>query len=410
MRLIKIIKTFQFEEENRNSLTLGSKTRLNPTEFYLELIAVSGAYPLDSDLQVKTWVANPTSVKAWLGFQVSVTHFSAEGVTQTSLGFRLSNGTNEYWWNGAAWEVNTSDWNTEAEIATNIGTFSVTERKIQVVINLKTLDVAMSPLVHSVKVLYEGAIEFTEDLIYRSLIPLLRDQIRPKGRFHYEMPVTASTISLVGITTPYNIVDVDSVFDQDNDPDHLIDLFSSYNPTTKIVALTGAVTTGTVVHVTFLWEPEVAVTTSQDFDEIEKVPAIVLDDINLIESTEMSQNDSVLNLATGAGWKVKAPLRGDLEVVMRMITDKGVDLFRLADEVKRFFMNNQVLRSVGLDEDYRLWLLNEYDGNTTANKGGIHSARLTFRVVDALFYGKEAEEAFGIESFIFSGDMNTTVS
>ncbi|RLE17970.1 MAG: hypothetical protein DRJ65_22020, partial [Acidobacteria bacterium] len=120
--------------------------------------------------------------------------------------------------------------------------------------------------------------------------------------------------------------------------------------------------------------------------------------------------DSVLNLATGAGWKVKAPLRGDLEVVMRMITDKGVDLFRLADEVKRFFMNNQVLRSVGLDEDYRLWLLNEYDGNTTANKGGIHSARLTFRVVDALFYGKEAEEAFGIESFIFSGDMNTTVS
>ena len=410
MRLTKIIKEFRFEEDNRSKLTLGSKTRLNPTQFYLQLVAVLGVYPLDADLQVKTWVANPTAVKEWLGFQVSVTHFSVEGVVQTSLGFRLSDGTSEYWWNGAAWAVNTTDWNTEEEIATNIPTFAVTEKKIQVVINLKTLDATLSPLVHSVKVLYEGEVEFTEDLIYRSLVPLLREQIRPKGRFRYVMPADSSTFSLADITTPYNIVDVDSVFDQDSDPDHFTDLFSSYDASTQVVTLTGPLLTGTVVHVSFLWEPEVAVTTSQDFDEIEKVPAIILDDINLIESTEMSQDDHVLNLATGAGWKVKAPLRGDLEVVMRMITDKGIDLLRLADEAKRFFMNNQVLRSVGLDADYRLWLLNEYDGSTTANKGDIHSARLTFRVVDALFYGKEAEVAYAIERFTFSGDMNTIIS
>ena len=41
-------------------------------------------------------------------------------VAITGAGYRLTDGTDEYWHNGASWEVNTTDWNTEEEVAAEI--------------------------------------------------------------------------------------------------------------------------------------------------------------------------------------------------------------------------------------------------------------------------------------------------
>jgi len=410
MRLRKIIKSFLFTEDKRSDLTLGAKTRLDPVAHCLALeLDSSGSYSTDADLNIKTWVANPTSVKQWSGFEVRVTHPKIDGQIFTSLGFRLSDGINQRWWNGASWVIDTAHWNTEAEVAANISSFPATNLKLQVVINLKTTDVRITPLVYEVKVLYKSDIEFQEDIVYRSLVPLLKSEIRPRGRHQFVMLATGSTIDLdddYPIETPYNVVDIDAVFNHTDDPLHLTDLFSSFNSTTQIITLGSSISKDKQVWVDFLWEPEVAVTTSQDYSEVEKVPSIVLDDINLVDARDLPLGGSVVNKNAGTGVKISAPLRGDLDILMHMICDKSIDLMRLADEVKRFFANNSSLRSVGLDEKYRLWLLSEFDMTTAANREDIRSGRLRFRIVGVLFYERDAEDIYTVKKLHLTGDMD----
>jgi len=416
MKTTKLIKTFAFEEENRSRIVLGTGARLNPTSGFNRLQLAGEAFSTDPDIFAKTWVTDPTTVQQWIGFEVIADHFKDEaGVVVTSLGFRLSDGTDEYFWNGSTWEVNAVDWNTEAEVAANIASFFpgvVQARKLQVVINLKTTNAAFSPYVYAVKVLYESTIEFQDDLIYRSLVPLIRSGLQPISRFMIQLEAAASTVDLKNdykLETPYNVTGIDSVFNHTNDPEHLTDVFDSFDVGTQVITLTGAQAAGDVLFIRFVYEPEVAVTTSQDYTEIEKVPSIILDDINLIGASKLGQDDHVLNRATGEGWKIPAPLQGNLEVLLHLITDKGVDHQRLADEIKRFFANNPTIKSVGMDERFRLFLIDEFDMTTPANSGDLHTGRIRFRIENALFFVEDSKPIFGVKRFVMDGNMNATV-
>lgn len=413
MRLQKLIKEFRFAEDVRSRLTFGADIRLNPERHWLQLKEdANGYYPLTADLQVETWVANPKSVKQWLGFDVEVLHTKVDTVQVTSLGFKITDGTTVRYWGGAAWlTAGASDWNTEEEVAANIDTYPVAERKLGVIINLKTTNKLATPRVRAVKVLYGSDVEFQEDILYRSLVPAIRSGVRPRGRLVFAAAATTDTFDLddLGIETPYSVVDVDAAFNHTDDPNHLDDLLSSYNPTTKEVVLSASIAAGKSVWIDFLWEPEVAVTTSQDYSEVERVPAIVLDDVNLIDASVRGQDDGVVNRADGTAVTLPAPLVGDLEVLAHLITDKGVDLQRLATELKRFFENNPLLTSVGTDEQYRLWVVDEFDMTTAANRGDIQTGRLRFRVVGVRYYLRDAVDGYAVKKFHLSGDMNVTI-
>lgn len=414
MRLKKLIKELCFEESVRSKITLGADTRLHPESSWLQLLAdINGAYPTTDDLTVKTWVTNPQSVRQWLGFEADVAHTEIDGSVVTSVKFRLGDGTSEFYWDGGAWSAaGASDWNTEEEIADNISDFPATERKIQVVINLKSTSTAATPLVTRIKILYASDIEFQEDLIYRSLVRLLRNEIRVKGRHVITLSSATDTIDLADtypIETPYNIRSIDGVFNHTDDSEHWTDLFSSYNPTTKVITLSSTVAAGKVVWIDFLWEPEVAVTTSQDYSEVEKVPSLIIDDIGLIDAVERARPEYVINKSAGTGVKVPGPLQGDLDLVLHLITDKGVDQMRFADEVKRFFSNHPQLVSTGLDEEYDLWLFDEYDMTTAANRGDIHTGRMRAQIRNVLFFVRESEDIYPVEKFILSGDFDTII-
>jgi len=414
VRLTNLIKEFRFLEEKRSVITLGTNVRLNPDKHWLQLKEdTNDGYPTTADLYAKTWVANPDSLKQWLGFEAEAVHTTIDNVVVTSLGYRLSDGTDQYWWNTTAWVVDTTHWNTEEDVAANISAFPVTSKKLQVVINLKTTDKTVTPKLKRLKVLYSSNVKFQEDIVFRSLIPMLRDSLRPIGRHVLTMLSTSSTIDLKNdypLETPYNIVGIDAVFNHTDDSGHATDLYSSFNATTKVITLTGPVTTGKVVWVDFLWEPEVVVTTSQDYDEIEKVPVVILDDINLVDASERGPDDGIVNRSDGTAVKIYAPIRGDLDILMHLVTDKAIDQIRLADEVKRFFGNNQFLTSKGLDEEYRLWLTSEYDLTTTANREDLHSGRVRFRVVDVNYFERDSADMYAVKQFKLTGDMSVTIS
>lgn len=412
MRIKKLIKDFRFSEDVRSKITLGTNVRLNAQEHWLQLKATANVYPTTADLYAKTWIANPQTARQWLGFEAEVTHSKVNDVVVTSVKFRLGNGTNEYYWTGAAWAVaGASNWNTEEDIAANIDTFSATAQKIQVIINLKTSDSAATPKVRAVKVLYSSDVEFQEDIIYRSLVPALKAGVRPKGRLAFVAATTSSTFDLndYPIDAPYDLVDIDSAFNDTDDPNHLTDILQSYNAGTKVVTLTGSVTAGKTIWLEFLYQPVVAVTTSQDYSEISQVPAIVLDDINMVDASVRGPDDSVVNKSDGTGVKVLAPLVGDLEIMVRLITSKGVDIMRFADELKRWLENNPILTAVGTDEEYRLWVLDEFDMTTGANRGDIHSGRLRMRIVGVRYYLRDAVDTYAVEQLKITGNMGVTI-
>jgi len=415
MRLRKLVKHFEFLSNNRDKITLDDYTRLNEDENRAQLKEILfeiEEYPTDDDLHLKTWVAQPQSVQQWLGFEVEATHFEVDGQVATSLGFRLSDGVDEYWWDGGNWVVNTTDWNTEVEVAGNISNFPAIAKKLQVIVNLKTTNKYVTPYLRDIKVLYSSNIEFKEDLLYRTLIPLLRDNVRPIADYPIELTSDTDTLDLANdfpLETPYNIVGIDSAYNHTDDPNHNTDIYQSYDPGTNVVTLSQVVSAGKVVWLRFYWEPEVAVTTSRDYTEIQKVPSLVLDDVNLVNATEYGPDDYVVNKSTGEAVIVPAPIRGDLEIMANLITDKGVDQTRLADEMKRFFANNPLITSTGLDEEYRLWLLDEYDMRTSANLGDLHTGRLRFSIVGALFYMRDSIDTYAVKEFKSTNDSNLVI-
>lgn len=181
MRVKSIIKYFDFVKSNYNAVTLGSNVRLNIDDNCLQLKETSAnLYPTDNDLQASTWITNPNNVKQWQGFECSITNSLDEDRNElTGVNFRLTDGTSEYYYNGASWEVNTSDWNTEAEVANNISSFTVLEKKIGVIVNPYTTDSRYTPIIKTIKILYASDIDFQKDYIYRTLVRQLKAQVRP---------------------------------------------------------------------------------------------------------------------------------------------------------------------------------------------------------------------------------------
>lgn len=402
-RLKKLVTVFELSEDNRERLTLGPNVRLNPKTNKVHLQAgADGKYPTATGLYFKTWLANPKSVKAWLLFQAnSENKKNFHNTVVTSIGYRLSvDGAAQLYWDGGAWTAATTQWNTEAEVAANIAALPVANRSIQVIANLLTTDPEQTPEVSALKVLWECDIEFQEDYIFRSLLPSLRAGVRPISEAVLPANGTA-TLSLAGIETPYNIIAVDSAYNLASDPNQLTDLASGYNPGTKALTLSASQASGNIL-VRFTYAPEIAVTTHQEYIELGKVPAVLIE-IQQVGSKEMAEHESVIDKATGAGWQLAGGSMQDLDIRMRLITDKEKDLQRLSDEMKRWFSSNQLLRSVGQDELYRLALLDEYSQGAEPDQSEVHTARLRGRLINAVFYAQDAIPVTGVLSFQVAG-------
>ena len=406
-RLKKLITVFPFLESNRSRVTLGTDTRLNPGTNRIQLKEdADGLYPTTADLYVKTWAVNPATIKQWLIFQAEVINKkNRQGTVVTSVGFRLStDGANELYWDGGDWVAAAAgQWNTEIEVADNIGALPVATQTIQVIINLATTDPRYTPEVVWVKVLWDSDIEWQEDYIARSFVPELRDQLRPIAEYAEDLAAAGATVDLSVVETPYNITGVDSVYNLTADPNKLTDLFQSYDANTKIVTLTGSQPQGDRILVRFLYEPVVALLTSQDYMELAKVPAVILEDVELIDPHNIQPGDSVINKRTGAGYRLTHGYQADIEFQVRWIADKSKDQQRLADELKRFFANNQQLRSRGQDKLYDLWLIDKYDQQATASQDELQAGRLRARIVKAVFYTREAKPVTGVLRFRATG-------
>jgi hypothetical protein len=402
MKLKKLVKAFEFLEDNRRQVTLGPSVRLNPQGHRLELVSGVTGFPLTADLYAKTRLTTPTTAKRWIGFEAVDKQKKRANVVVTSIAFRLSSdGSNQLWWNGAAWVAAApGQWNTELEVAENIAAFN--SQSVQVVINLKTTAPDQTPEVYAVKLLYESDIEFEAEYIARSLIPALREELRPIAEFAVDAAAPISTVDLKRIETPYKFAGVDSVYNLTSDPDRRAPLAHSYNATTKVVTLTAPATGRVLVRFTF--EPQVMILRSQDYEELSKVPAVCIESI--VQDSHLPVEEpgpSVCNrFGDGAGWQLKDGYQADIDFTVKFVADKTRDLDTLGDALKTFFAN-RLLRARGQDEFLRVQALEEYSHQTSALQSELHSARLRARIFNAVFYVRDAVAVTATQRFDVAG-------
>lgn len=419
MRTRRIPFVFKFDENERSGVTLGTGARLHPTQYSIQLQGTDDQgdanYPLDSDITARTRLYNPDTVKQWLGFDVDIVNVydpDQESII-TGANYRLNDGTNDLYWDGGAWAIaGATDWNTEEEIAANIATFSVASCSIQVVINPWTQDANYTPAIREVRLLFSSTVEELEDVVWRSLVRKLRADVRPITDHPIVFSSGGTSIALADypLRTPYNIAGVDSVFNYDTDPKGQVDILDSYDSGTSTITLAVSLPANTRVWIRLLYEPEVAVTTSQEYSEISKIPAIVFRDINIVDSSETGQDTYVRSKSAGTAVLVKGPKQADVDMTLECVADKHKDLQRLVRELEQFFGKNTLLRSTGLDRYYRLWLIDEYDGRTEPSQSELHTGRLRARIVDALFFDQVAEDVYVVDRFNLTGDANVVIS
>ena len=415
MRLKKLIKRFDFTNDMRDYIELGSGVRLDAKEQYIKLIDDDGVYSLNLDMYAKTWVANPNSVKQWLGFECVIENErDNDDYSQivTGANFRLHNGVNEYWYDGTEWTIDSVNWNTETEVSNNISSFPVDSKKIGIVINPYTIDETKTPTIRAIKILYSSDIENQDDYLYRTIVRQLKAQVNPIGDHPITLATSSNTIDIANdyaLETPYDVIDIDSVFNDTDDPDHFVDILQSYDSVNKTITLSETVDANKVVWVKFIYVPLVAVSTGLEYYEVEKVPALLLGNINLINTTKLTISDSVINKETGEGTKVLPPDRSDIDITMKIITTSARDQARLADELKRFFANNELLTSWGLDEKFRLQLMEEYDGTISIDTYGVRNGRLRFQLLGTLYYVRDAVDVYAVRNLELTGDMDVTI-
>lgn len=389
MSILKIIKLIEFPETVRPNISFSDtdKIRLDPVTNKVMLKKDSqGYYPVSEDpIYVLAPYIEPTAQRKWLKFEEL-----SKKPDGTSIFHRLVDKTNHTWhWTGSTWEdkgesVWTGEWNTEQEINDNIDSLSFggdNPHAIRIAMWLKTTDRTITPELQGHKLLMEADISFQESWLLRALVPSLRAGIHFDADLKLKMNSSQSYFDLAGVDLgDLQVIDCVTGYDLTDDPGIMVNIVSSYNPSTKRVNFTGSIATNHIVLLRLECVPEIVVTTGQDYTELAKVPVLILDDLTVIESLKSFEGEAIKDKVNNEGWQMASPLNEVWSFLLICATDKLTDQLRLANAIKSYFGSNPLLHWDALDVDLDLVQTSKYSSNYRANLSGVIQGECNFQV------------------------------
>lgn len=417
MRQARVVTEFWFEPSQgfdvRASLTFSdaTKVRLNPENHALELkLDASTRYPTDANLSVRTRTASPEALRGLLLLEVDADlPLDPDGASPTSVGLRVYDGTDERWWDGASWAVAApGEWNTEAEVNANLASFPVSDRAFGLVFNPVTTDDRYTPSIRGARVLWQGPVDWVDDVLIDSLTATLQDElVYVEDLALPPLEAAAATFDLDDYADDGRLVvaDLDAVFDVDADPDLLEDLLSSYDAGARVATLNVAIPEGHRPYVRALVRPSVVWDTNQDFTEVARLPEVCLRDAGTPRSTPYpsSARTGVVNRATGAGVQIEAPYRATFEVSAEVRVDRSRTQARLLEALMRFLSEGPpseagpFLRTRATDRLYRIRLIEELRAeNVSLNLADVRTFHTTFLVEDVALELRAARDTYAV--------------
>lgn len=411
MRTARLIKVFDFLEDQRSLISIGTGARLNPEEHCLQLKETSlGLYETGIVRICSTQLFNPTTSQGWVTVEpIFSVGKDLDGIVRTWIGYRLGNsGPNSYYWNGTSWIVTATLWNTLEEISANISSFQFPDG-VRLIVGMSTQLNTVTPKIRGYKICWLCAGDQMEELLLRTLVPTLRSGLKPIAEFVTVMETADDEVILDGIQTPYSIYGIDCAFDETSDPDHEKDLYSSWNPGTKKVTLTETVSAGHRVRVRFIYSPEIAITTSQDYSEMAEYPAVVLDSIGLVNAFTRAETESIVNRGDGTGIELSPPVQGDFDVQIVTIADKLVDHIRLATEIQRLIGTIRTVHCDGLDETWPITVQEKYASQLSAGKEELHRGMCQVRLHNVRLYLSGDRDLYAVQRMHLQGMMDSLI-
>lgn len=357
-----LVKEFTFDERIRSRVTFSDadKIRLNADTHRLELKSIgfddaSRRYYCSTDDGIWARVAatNPEAVRQWLGF--CCTPREDQHPDGTSVGFRLSDGTSDYFWDGNDWveaEDDEDDWSPESDVAEHISTFPATSKRLGVVINLKTTDRFTTPTVSAVSVLMSCRVRYVESLVADSLLASLAEQ--PFEMDYSLRAAGGAAISVKELDDKYAVSDVTGVYNLTTDSDRATNLRSSFDATNRRVLLSSSVNAGTPVwlELSALIQSYLNFA-SEDYVEVQKTPAVILDSFTM-SAVEIAAQAWVHSVATHQAVVRRFPILAQLEFAVTLLTDSSATLLAMQERILQFVADNPLLRWRALDEEIAL--------------------------------------------------------
>lgn len=355
-------KIFEFGEDERWHMAFSDLTKIRlSTEDQVVMLkrldpGVLGSfsppvYPTDDDIYVKSWLTNPKAVRRWMGFD-----YWGDTPAGTSISFRLSSdGATQKFWNGTSWATATAgQWNTVQEIVDHIASFTLATKSIQVISRLKTTDSSKTPTLRGVGVLYEAFIDPYYDFNYDTLVPYLAS-IRPSKDWTLRILEDTETLDLLPDTDysvePFNIQDVIEVFNETDDHGHLVNLKASFNLVNRRLVLTEELEAGKEIWLRFSYQPEVAIMTNIDYGVVEKVPAIVVENVDALFGQPLPEGVAFRNRTAKTAVIVNSPFRQKLRYTLRVIATRGRDVAAMLTMLYRKIGTTPLMVSPGTDEE-----------------------------------------------------------
>ena len=396
--------------------------RLKPVQGPVSLPG-RGAYAFSTadDIFVRTRLFSPTIATQWGFIQPIGTEEveNEQGVVVTSYAFRVFDGTDSWYWDGGAWAIaGAGDWNTLTDFNANLPALFASATSIAIEVRLRTTDGRFTPSLVEVLLKWTGQqISFFEEWIYNVLIASLQDSLRPESNFLIDGSGSISIpLGDIEFDTDLNIEDLICVFDETIDPDHTTNLLVSYDTGTQVITLSSAIPSGNRVFLTAIVVPQVSVTTSSDYSQEARVPAVRITNITPgarkgLFARGPGAIDQTLPVPAGTVYPLPIPLR-DYDFSFATEAPTSLDLVKLNEAMSNWMDSHPVLRSLALDLGIRMlrgpvlnWTTTTTDPNDL--RGGIGS----FSLLNVPDFGNagvanQAGDATAVVGPVDAGDPN----
>jgi len=380
------------------------------------------AYSTDADLYLETRLFQPTGARGWGIVEVDADQFTDEkNVEVTSMQYRVSDGTDHYYWDGAAWSVaGAGDWNTLAELNGNLTTFWTTARRtIAIVLNLVTTDWRFTPVVRHIQLSYDCEfVTMDEEVVYEGIVGNIEDNMRPAADFPF-VGAGTNPETLPAAEAPFEITDVIAAWDHTADPNHDVDLFSSYNPANREITLTGAIPAGNELWARFLYKPWVVVRAHSDIEELERVPAIIVSDIRFPRSARILPASTIMDRSTsppaGIIWPGQRSALFEMDITLEAPTQ--TDALRLQAKFREWADLNPRLHLPTIDEYVNLKLVEPLTSIGPPNLQDLRVSRAVIQVGEVVLWDRPAVKAgdplypglgYGVEQVEVAADIGDT--
>lgn len=442
-RLQTIAKTLIFYDPVvRGSSVLysdSSKICFHPDQYYVSLKQQSdGKYSTDAGIFVVTERVLIRSVREFLALEVEISHVRVEGVVVTSHRLRLHDGTDQFYWkpavaanplavppvagSPAAWTkiVTGEEWNTEDEVSVSLASFKPASKTLGVVINLRTTDSSVTPVVHYVKLAASVRSPSTlEDILARSLVAKMRTDIRPLAELSFTLPADTDEIDLGAFladkTIPkpaFVVTDVEGVFlSRLEDPDQSENLLEAYDSGDKVISLSKTFEMQKKVLISVVYAPPVALwRQSVDYYKPKVIPEVVITQTMAMEGSQLPGGE--LQVRRGnERLIIRAPYRYSLQCSVMGFSPSAKDEARLGDELLAFFQDNEILEGRATGDRYRLQVMQEFQDMTEDGyPAEVCTGTMTFKIHNLLLYRGGHRTQRLVQELHVGGDFSVIVT